>query len=280
MAAISETSQKTTHARPRSPKTCARPWPGGGTAWCSPSGTAHLERLTAALQDAGHNPVVLRGGMGAKARTAALARLQPGPGQPPLLAVAHRVLHRGRLRLPALDTLFLAAPDLVQRAPRPVRRADPAPLPPAKPPPKSTTTTTPATAVLAASLAKRAAGYTSLGFPTPPAASPHTQFAAQPGKSLTHSLDNQCAIARKSRLAPLEPNHCSTTRDSHAPRNRQPLPALTASDRPNKERNRDVPHRERVIPDPLPQRIETRPNGPGLTCEFDGGRCWVRTNVG
>lgn len=43
--------------------------------------TAHLERLTAALRDAGHDPVVLRGGMGTKARAAALARLQPEPGQ-------------------------------------------------------------------------------------------------------------------------------------------------------------------------------------------------------
>jgi hypothetical protein len=25
---------------------------------------------------------------------------------------------------------------------------------------------------------------------------------------------------------------------------------------------------------------DARPTGPGLTCEFDGGRCWVRTNVG
>jgi len=45
-------------------------------------GTAHLERLADALRDEGYNPVVLRGGMGAKARAAALARLQPQPGQP------------------------------------------------------------------------------------------------------------------------------------------------------------------------------------------------------
>jgi len=32
------TSRKITHACPRSPETCARPWPEGGTAWCSPSG--------------------------------------------------------------------------------------------------------------------------------------------------------------------------------------------------------------------------------------------------
>jgi superfamily II DNA/RNA helicase len=50
--------------------------------------TAHLDKLTGALRAMGHDPVVLRGGMGARARAAALARLQPQPGGPPLLAVA------------------------------------------------------------------------------------------------------------------------------------------------------------------------------------------------
>jgi hypothetical protein len=50
--------------------------------------TSHLERLADLLRDAGHDPVILRGGMGAKSRAAALARLQPQPGGPPLLAVA------------------------------------------------------------------------------------------------------------------------------------------------------------------------------------------------
>jgi hypothetical protein len=40
------------------------------------------------LREAGHDPVILRGGMDAKSRTAALARLQPQPGGPPLLVVA------------------------------------------------------------------------------------------------------------------------------------------------------------------------------------------------
>src|ERR1017187_43528 len=145
--------------------------------------TAHLERLTAALQDAGHDPVVLRGGMGAKARTAALARLEPKPGQPPLLAVATGSYIGEGFDCPALDTLFLAAPisfkgRLVQYAGRILR-----------PFPGKTTAeihdyhdTT--TSVLAASLAKRAPGYTSLGFPDP-AASPIHPVRAQPGKSLT-----------------------------------------------------------------------------------------------
>ncbi len=41
--------------------------------------TGHLERLGGLLREAGHDPVVLRGGMGAKSLAAALARLQPQP---------------------------------------------------------------------------------------------------------------------------------------------------------------------------------------------------------
>lgn len=41
--------------------------------------TTHLERLEAALREAGHDPVVLRGGMGAKARAAAITRLTQPP---------------------------------------------------------------------------------------------------------------------------------------------------------------------------------------------------------
>jgi hypothetical protein len=36
---------------------------------------AHLRKLTETLQEAGHDPVVLRGGMGARSRDAAIARL-------------------------------------------------------------------------------------------------------------------------------------------------------------------------------------------------------------
>jgi len=50
--------------------------------------TSHLDQLARALRDTGHDPVILRGGMGAKARAAALARLQPKPDGPPLLVVA------------------------------------------------------------------------------------------------------------------------------------------------------------------------------------------------
>src|SRR5262249_56572702 len=39
--------------------------------------TSHLEKFAGLLRDAGHDPVILRGGMGAKSRAAPLARLQP-----------------------------------------------------------------------------------------------------------------------------------------------------------------------------------------------------------
>jgi superfamily II DNA or RNA helicase len=107
--------------------------------------TAHLDRLAGALRDSGSDPVILRGGMGAKARAAALARLQPDPGGPPLLIVATGPYIGEGFDCPILDTLFLAVPvalkgRLVQYAGRILRPT------PAKPPPRSTTTTTPAPA--------------------------------------------------------------------------------------------------------------------------------------
>lgn len=128
--------------------------------------TEHLDRLVTALGEQGHEPVVLRGGMGVKARTAALARLSPGPDAPPLLVVATGPYVGEGFDCPALDTLFLAAPvafkgRLVQYAGRILR-----------PFPGKTTAEVHdyhdvATGVLASSLAKRAPGYTSLGFPDP-----------------------------------------------------------------------------------------------------------------
>jgi hypothetical protein len=128
--------------------------------------TAHVAQLADALQDRGYDPVILRGGMGAKARSAALARLQPRPDGPPLLAVATGPYIGEGFDCPALDTLFLAAPvafkgRLVQYAGRILR-----------PHPGKTTAEIHdyhdlRTGVLASSLAKRAPGYTSLGFPDP-----------------------------------------------------------------------------------------------------------------
>jgi superfamily II DNA or RNA helicase len=128
--------------------------------------TAHLDKLADALRATGHDPVTLRGGMGVKARAAALARLRPQPNGPPLLVVATGPYAGEGFDCPALDTLFLAAPiaqkgRLVQYVGRILRSYDG----------KATAEVhdyhDELTGVLASSLAKRAPGYTSLGFPDP-----------------------------------------------------------------------------------------------------------------
>ncbi len=128
--------------------------------------TAHVEIFAQALRDHGHDPVVLRGGMGATLRRAALQRLRPEPEGPPLLVVATGPYVGEGFDCPILDTLFLAAPiafkgRLVQYAGRVLR-----------PHPGKTTAEIHDyhdidTGVLAASLGRRAPGYISLGFPDP-----------------------------------------------------------------------------------------------------------------
>ena len=128
--------------------------------------TKHLELLAAALMQGGYDPVVLRGGMGAKARAAAIARLDMKPDGGPLLVVATGSYIGEGFDCPVLDTLFLAAPiafkgRLVQYAGRILRPH----------PGKSTAEVHDYhdvhTSVLASSLTKRAPGYTSLGFADP-----------------------------------------------------------------------------------------------------------------
>ena len=128
--------------------------------------TGHLEKMASALRELGHDPVILRGGMGAKTRAAAIARLARQPGGPPLLAVATGPYAGEGFDCPPLDTLFLAAPvankgGLLQYAGRILRPYDG----------KATAEVhdyhDELTGVLASSLAKRAPGYTSLGFPDP-----------------------------------------------------------------------------------------------------------------
>ena len=128
--------------------------------------TGHLAQLDLLLRDRGLDPVILRGGMGAKARAAALARLDPITADTPLLAVATGSYIGEGFDCPALDTLFLTAPiafkgRLVQYVGRILRPY----------PDKATAEVHDyhdvATGVLASSLAKRAFGYTSLGFPDP-----------------------------------------------------------------------------------------------------------------
>jgi superfamily II DNA or RNA helicase len=128
--------------------------------------TGHLDKLADALRALGHDPVTLKGGMGARDRAAALARLTPQPGGPPLLAVATGPYAGEGFDCPPLDTLFLAAPvaskgRLLQYAGRILR-------------PYGGKATAEVhdyhdklTGVLASSLARRAPGYTSLGFPDP-----------------------------------------------------------------------------------------------------------------
>lgn len=128
--------------------------------------TGHLEHLAELLRERGHDPVVLRGGMGAKARAAALSRLDPQTSKTPLLVVATGSYIGEGFDCPALDALFLTAPiafkgRLVQYVGRVMR-----------PYPRKTTAEVhdyhdTATGVIASSLSKRAAGYTSLGFPDP-----------------------------------------------------------------------------------------------------------------
>ena len=52
--------------------------------------TSHLQAIADALRALGHDPITLKGGMGAKDRATTLARLTPQPGGPPLLAPAIR----------------------------------------------------------------------------------------------------------------------------------------------------------------------------------------------
>src|SRR5580700_3662742 len=128
--------------------------------------TGHLEKMASALRELGHDPVILRGGMGAKIRAAAIARLTRQPSGRPLLAVATGPYAGEGFDCPPLDTLFLAAPvaskgRLLQYAGRILRPYEG----------KATAEVhdyhDEQVGVLASSLAKRAPGYTSLGFPDP-----------------------------------------------------------------------------------------------------------------
>jgi superfamily II DNA or RNA helicase len=108
---------------------------------------------------------------------AAVARLMPQPGGPPLLVVATGPYAGEGFDCPALDTLFLAAPvrwkgRLVQYAGRVLRPY------PGKETAEIHDYHDASTSVLAATLTGRAPGYTSLGFPTP-AASPPPPAPAQ-----------------------------------------------------------------------------------------------------
>ena len=110
--------------------------------------------------------MVLVGGMGVRARAAAMAQLDTAATDGQVLLIATGPLIGEGFDLPVLDTLFLAAPisfpgRLVQYAGRVLRPW----------PGKSTAEVHDyvdvEVPVLRSSLAKRARGYTQLGFPDP-----------------------------------------------------------------------------------------------------------------
>ena len=125
---------------------------------------SHVDRLAEALAD--HQPVVLIGGMGAKARVSALAQLEPRDRDTPILVIATGPYVGEGFDCPALDTLFLAAPisfhgRLVQYVGRVLRAW------PGKEVAEVHDYVDVGVPVLSASVGKRARGYLSLGFPDP-----------------------------------------------------------------------------------------------------------------
>lgn len=134
--------------------------------------TAHVERFADELRHRSLDPVVLRGGMSATARRNALAQLTNPDEGAPLLVVATGPFVGEGFDCPILDTLFLAAPvafkgRLVQYAGRILRAR------PGKDIAEVHDYHDVNTGVLASSLAKRAPGYTSLGFPDPRRSASH-----------------------------------------------------------------------------------------------------------
>lgn len=127
--------------------------------------TAHVTLLADLLRDAGHDPVVLRGGMNASKRRDGIARLRPDAG--PLLVVATGPYVGEGFDCPALDTVFLAAPiafkgRLVQYVGRVLRAA------PDKQVVEVHDYHDAETGVLASSLRKRAPGLHEPRLPRPP----------------------------------------------------------------------------------------------------------------
>lgn len=128
--------------------------------------TSHVDLLAARLDDRGLSPVVLRGGMGARARAAANERLVPDADGPPFVVVATGHFVGEGFDCPALAALFLAGPvsfkgRLVQYAGRVLR------VYPGKQTAEVHDYHDVEMPVLAAALSKRAPGYVSLGFPDP-----------------------------------------------------------------------------------------------------------------
>jgi superfamily II DNA or RNA helicase len=127
---------------------------------------SHVNRIASALEARGKDPIVLIGGMGSRARAAADLRLKTDAAAGPLLVIATGPYVGEGFDCPALDALFLAAPvsfsgRLVQYVGRMLRPW------PGKEAAEVHDYVDQRVPILASSLAKRARGYTSLGFPDP-----------------------------------------------------------------------------------------------------------------
>jgi hypothetical protein len=85
--------------------------------------TSHVDHLAQRLAGQGRAPVLLKGGMGARARAAATERLVPTADGPPMVVVATGHYVGEGFDCPALDTLFLAGPGVLQGTTRAVRRS-------------------------------------------------------------------------------------------------------------------------------------------------------------
>jgi hypothetical protein len=88
--------------------------------------TSHLERLADLLRDAGHNPVILRGGMGAKDPRGGAGPPAAAPWRAAAPGRGHWPLRRRRLRLPHPGYLVPRRADRQQGQPDLVCRPDPA----------------------------------------------------------------------------------------------------------------------------------------------------------
>lgn len=95
--------------------------------------TGHVDHLAAALAERGLDPVVLKGGMGAKQRAAAIGRLNPSESDSPLLVVASTVPHSTRCSWLAPSRSRDASSSTPAASSEPIR---------ASRPPRCTTTTT------------------------------------------------------------------------------------------------------------------------------------------
>ena len=156
--------------------------------------TSHVDQLAASLTEHGRDPVVLKGGMGAKQRRAANERLSALEEGAQLLVVATGSLVGEGFDCPALDALFLAGPvsfkgRLVQYAGRVLRSY----------PGKQTAEVHDyhdiEVPVLAAALTKRAPGYVSLGFPDPRKGGTRSPGQAKSGAQ-SSNIDSRTVLQR------------------------------------------------------------------------------------